>query len=176
MTLDGERVLLRHFRLSDALRVYEYGSDPEVTRFLDWGPTNSVAEATQFLEGVIQQYRQGTGLVLAVVEKSSGRVVGNVALMGIERPRRRAELGYVLDRECWGRGYVTEAGGILLGHAFRQIRLDEVVAYVNPANERSRRVLSRLGLKPDPGLHWYTIRGEPILHERYRARRREFVE
>jgi ribosomal-protein-alanine N-acetyltransferase len=175
MTLEGERVLIRHFALVDAPSVYEYGSDPEVTRYLDWGPTGSVAEARQFLEGVIQQYEQGTGLVLAVVEKCSGRVVGNVALMGMERPRRRAELGYVLCRSCWGRGYVTEAGGLLLHHAFAQIHLEEVIAYVDPANERSRRVLTRLGMARDPGLHWYTIRGEPILHERYRARRKEFL-
>jgi ribosomal-protein-alanine N-acetyltransferase len=176
MSLEGERIRLRRFELADAPSVFEYGSDPEVTRFLDWGPTRSVAEARQFLEGVLQQYEQGTGLVLAVEEKGSGRVVGNVALMGMERSRRRAELGYVLNRACWGRGYVTEAGDLLLRHAFRQIRLEEVIAYVDPANERSRRVLVRLGMTRDPGLHWYTIRGEPILHERYRARRRRFTE
>jgi RimJ/RimL family protein N-acetyltransferase len=175
MSLEGDRVLLRRFELADAPSVYEYGSDPEVTRYLDWGPTRTVTEASQFLEGVLQQYEQGTGLVLAVVEKSSGRVVGNVALMGMEHSRRRAELGYVLSQACWGRGYVTEAGGLLLCHAFHQLRLEEVIAYVNPANERSRRVLARLGMTRDPGLHWYTIRGEPILHERYRARRREFM-
>jgi ribosomal-protein-alanine N-acetyltransferase len=175
MTLEGEHVLLRRFVMADAPSVFEYGSDLEVTRYLDWGPTRTVAEATQFLEGVLQQYQQGTGLVLAVVEKSSGRVVGNVALMGMEPSRRRAELGYVLGRPSWGRGYVTEAGALLLSHAFTQFRLEEVFAYVNPANERSRRVLHRLGMRRDPGLHWYTIRGEPILHERYRTRRREFA-
>lgn len=175
MTLEGEQVLLRRFELADATSVYEYGSDPEVTRFLDWGPTRSVAEATQFLEGVLQQYQEGTGLVLAVVEKRTGHVVGNVALMGMERPRRRAELGYVLGRACWGRGYVSEAGSLLLRHAFQQLRLEEVIAYVDPANERSRRVLARIGMSLDPGLHWYTIRGEPILHERYRAFRKSFL-
>jgi ribosomal-protein-alanine N-acetyltransferase len=145
-----------------------------VTRYLDWGLTASLEDATRFLDGVLHQYEQGTGLVLAIEERATGRVVGNVALMGLERARR-AELGYVLARSCWGRGYTTEAAGLILHHAFTQMELEEVVAYVNPRNERSRRVLLRLGMKRDPGLHWYTIRGEPILHERYRARRSEFL-
>lgn len=175
MTIEGERVLLRKFELADAPAVFEYGSDREVTRYLDWGPTTSVADATRFLEGVLQQYEHGSGLVLAVVERSTGRVVGNVALMRLEPSRRQAELGYVLARPSWGHGYITEASALLLRYAFTRMRLEEVVAYVNPRNERSRRVLMRLGMRRDPGLHWYTIRGEPILHERYRARRKEFL-
>jgi [ribosomal protein S5]-alanine N-acetyltransferase len=175
MTLEGERVLLRKFTLEDAPAVYEYGSDPEVIRYLDWGPTRSVAEATEFLEGVLSQYQEGTGLVLAVVERGTEQVVGNVALMGIDLRRRRAEIGYVLNRRFWGRGYVTEAGLLLLNHAFAEMLLDEVIAYVDPTNERSREVLNRLGMERVPGLHWYTIRGEPILHERYLARRTRFL-
>jgi RimJ/RimL family protein N-acetyltransferase len=51
-----------------------------------------------------------------------------------------------------------------------------VIAYVDPTNERSRQVLVRLGLERTPGLHWYTIRGEPILHERYLARSTVFLQ
>jgi ribosomal-protein-alanine N-acetyltransferase len=175
-TLEGERVLLRKFDLEDAPAVYDYGSDAEVTRYLDWGPTTTLAEAREFLQGVLLQYREGTGLVLAVVERATGLVVGNVALMGIDSRRARAEIGYVLNRGYWGRGYVTEAGRLLLEHAFREMKLDEVIAYVDPTNERSRQVLVRLGLERTPGLHWYTIRGEPILHERYLARSTVFLQ
>jgi [ribosomal protein S5]-alanine N-acetyltransferase len=175
MILEGERVLLREFTLDDAPAVYEYGSDPDVIRYLDWGPTRTVAEATEFLEGVRMQYQEGTGLVLAVVERATGQVAGNVALMGIDLRRRRAEIGYVLNRRFWGRGYITESGLLLLNHAFTEMQLDEVIAYVDPTNEPSRQVLHRLGMERTPGLHWYTIRGEPILHERYVARRGRFL-
>jgi RimJ/RimL family protein N-acetyltransferase len=173
--LPGERVLLRPFATSDAQAVMAYGADREVIRYLDWGPTETLADARQFLEGVLTQYREGTSLVVAIVERASGEVVGNIALMGIDPNRRRAELGYVLHRRCWGRGYMTEAGLLLLRYAFLERGLAEVVAYVDPENHRSRRLLERLGMRQDPGLHWYCIRGEPKLHERYISRKQEFL-
>jgi [ribosomal protein S5]-alanine N-acetyltransferase len=176
MPLEGQRVRLREFTLEDASAVHDYGSDPEVIQFLDWGPTATVADAREFLQGVLHQYQEGTGLVLAVVERATGQVVGNVALMGFDGRRRRAEIGYVLSRAYWGRGYVTEACQLLLDHAFSEMQLDEAIAYVDPTNERSRQVLVRLGMERTPGLHWYTIRGEPILHERYVARRARFLQ
>jgi len=174
--LEGERILLREFTLEDATAVQEYGSDAEVIRYLDWGPITTLADAQEFLQGVLHQYQEGTGLVLAVVERATGQVVGNVALMGIDGRRRRAEIGYLLNRTYWGHGYVTEAGRLLMEHAFSEMPLDEVIAYVDPTNERSRQVLVRLGMERTPGLHWYTIRGEPILHERYVARRDRFLQ
>jgi RimJ/RimL family protein N-acetyltransferase len=52
-------------------------------------------------------------------------------------------------RPYWGRGYATEAARAALDHGFREIGLSDIVALTVPANQRSRRVMERLGLTYD---------------------------
>jgi RimJ/RimL family protein N-acetyltransferase len=57
------------------------------------------------------------------------------------------EVGWRLAFEHWGRGYASEAARTALAFAFDVLRLDEVVSFTVPANNRSRRVMERLGMK-----------------------------
>ena len=56
------------------------------------------------------------------------------------------EIGWRLAFEHWGRGYATEAASAVVAHAFGPLGLSEIVAFTNPANLRSRRVMDRLGM------------------------------
>ena len=56
------------------------------------------------------------------------------------------EIGYRLRPEFWGRGLATEAGQAALRYGFEYLELREIVAYTLPANQRSRRVIEKIGL------------------------------
>ncbi|WP_425457840.1 GNAT family N-acetyltransferase [Arenimonas fontis] len=88
---------------------------------------------------------RGYGM-LALVERSSGTVVG---FCGLVHPAGQAEpeIKCALRRDCWGKGFATEAATGLLGYA-RQLGLSDVIASTDPRNEASHRVLPTL-----PGLH-----------------------
>jgi RimJ/RimL family protein N-acetyltransferase len=60
------------------------------------------------------------------------------------------EIGWRLAFEYWGQGYATEAARAALGFAFSQLQLAEVVSFTVPANQRSRRVMERLGMTRTP--------------------------
>ena len=60
------------------------------------------------------------------------------------------EVGWRLAREHWGHGYATEAAREALRFGFEQVGLDEIVSFTVPANERSWRVMERIGLVRDP--------------------------
>jgi RimJ/RimL family protein N-acetyltransferase len=60
------------------------------------------------------------------------------------------EVSWKLAREHWGHGYATEAASEALRFGFEQIGLEEIVAMTAPENERSRRVMERLGMTHDP--------------------------
>jgi RimJ/RimL family protein N-acetyltransferase len=60
------------------------------------------------------------------------------------------EIGWRLVRSAWGHGYATEAAGAALDDAFNRARLKEIVSYTAPDNQRSQRVMERLGLRRDP--------------------------
>lgn len=55
------------------------------------------------------------------------------------------ELGWVLAREHWGKGYAIEGARACLDYAFGPLGRDRVISLIRPANERSIRVAERLG-------------------------------
>lgn len=57
------------------------------------------------------------------------------------------EVGFLLDRPYWGKGYATEAASASLGFGFYQLSLDHIIALVHPENLASRRVLGKCGMK-----------------------------
>jgi RimJ/RimL family protein N-acetyltransferase len=60
------------------------------------------------------------------------------------------ELGWRLKREAWGQGYATEAAQAAAEFAFRDLGLDEIVAFTTVTNAPSQRVMQRLGMHRDP--------------------------
>ena len=75
-----------------------------------------------------------------------GPVLGHVNFSQIVRGAAQScFLGYSLDRRCVGRGIMTEALGAAIPLVFGQLKLHRIQANYVPTNERSGRVLRRLG-------------------------------
>lgn len=144
MELTGARIVLREFSPTDRDAVHAYASDPEVTRFMHWGP-NSEAETDEFLGNLLANAGEPAGLTLAVTVTAD--VLGAVSLNLVDEVHRRGSMGYVLARRCWGRGYATEAAGLVLRHAFDAWGLHRVEATCHPQNVASARVLEKIGLR-----------------------------
>jgi RimJ/RimL family protein N-acetyltransferase len=157
-----DRLLLRAFRPADWPDVHVYGSDPEVVRFMDWGP-NRVEDSRDHVNRAVAMAAVTPRLTFpyAVERLADHRVIGSTQLSMTSLDHRRAEMGYVLARDAWGRGYATEAAGALLAYAFDKLGLHRVAATCDPDNAGSARVLRKIGMVPEGRLHAYLlIRGE----------------
>jgi RimJ/RimL family protein N-acetyltransferase len=79
-----------------------------------------------------------------------------IGFVGLAVPRFEAhftpavEIGWRLARPWWGHGYATEAARAALAFGFDELGLEEIVSFTTVANERSRRVMERLGMTHDP--------------------------
>jgi len=79
-----------------------------------------------------------------------------VGFVGLSVPRFEehfmpaVEIGWRLARAAWGNGYATETARTAVAFGFDELRLDEIVSFTAVANERSRRVMERLGMTHDP--------------------------
>jgi RimJ/RimL family protein N-acetyltransferase/pimeloyl-ACP methyl ester carboxylesterase len=92
-------------------------------------------------EEQVHRWVEGTW---GVWERSTGELVGDCTLFFAEE-HGAWELAYGLRRDRWGRGYATEAAQACVRHAFDALRLDRIVADVDPANAASVRVLEKCG-------------------------------
>lgn len=109
--LETERLILRPYREDDLDGFYACVSDPEVVRYEPYRPM-SREEAGQTLAS-----RLDNGEFWAMERKTDGVYIGNLYLG--RREFQSLELGYVLAREYWGKGYAREGCQALIGEAFR---------------------------------------------------------
>lgn len=80
--------------------------------------------------------------------KETGELIGSIQLFQVERRfMQRAMIGYSLDKDCEGKGYMTEAVRLLVEYAFRELKLHRVYAEAKPSNLGSIRVLEKAGFE-----------------------------
>ena len=157
-----DRLLLRGFRAADWIDVHAYATDPEVVRFMNWGP-NTIEETRYHVNRSVAMAEVSPRLTFpyAVERLADRRVIGATELSMTSLDHRRAEMGYVLAREAWGQGYATEAAGALLDYAFDKLGLHRVAATCDPDNTGSARVLEKIGMTPEGRMRaYFLIRGE----------------
>jgi RimJ/RimL family protein N-acetyltransferase len=145
--LRTERLLLREFGADDFDAVHAYGSDPEVVRFMPWGP-NSPEQTRQFLQRKLDEQALDPRKTwdLAVVEVATGELVGSVGLR-LNGEGTQAALGYCYSRGTWGRGIATEAAREMLRFGFETLDLHRIFATCDAANAASARVLEKIGMR-----------------------------
>lgn len=143
------RLVLRPFAADDLDDLHAFRSLPEVARYLYWAPSDR-AETAEVLTRKTDQYRlasAGDTLALAVVERATRRVVGEVSLRWLSAEHRQGELGYVFHPAVAGRGFATEAARVVLRLGFDELGLHRIIGRCDPRNEPSWRLLDRLGMR-----------------------------
>jgi ribosomal-protein-alanine N-acetyltransferase len=145
--LETERLLLRKMRLDDAEAMFAYASDPEVTRYVLFETHRSVEDSESFLRLALEGYERGDFGGWGVVLKDSGAFVGTCGMdAGYAPEHARAELGYVLSREHWGRGLMPEAVRAVIRFGFKRMSLNRVQARCIAENAASARVMEKAGM------------------------------
>jgi [ribosomal protein S5]-alanine N-acetyltransferase len=146
--LTTPRLILRELHETDLAGVHEYASDPEVARFVPWGP-NTERDSRAFLRQVAAWRAESPRrqYVLAIEVAADGQVAGSCALRISEPEHRGANIGYALARRHWGRGYASEALQALIEFGFGSLGLHRIWAVCDPANTASARVLEKAGMR-----------------------------
>jgi ribosomal-protein-alanine N-acetyltransferase len=147
-TLETERLILREFEESDLQAIQEYASDPEVVRYMEWGP-NTEKDAREFLQRAFDQRQKQprSDYGLAVVLKSENQLIGSGGIHIVNADHKEAELGYCFNRRFWGQGYATEAARAFVALGFAELGLHRIYATCDPANVASARVMEKIGMQ-----------------------------
>jgi RimJ/RimL family protein N-acetyltransferase len=144
VTLETDRLTLRMLRESDFEAYAEMCADPEVMRYIGDGQPLVRPMAWRNLAQMIGHWSlRGYGL-WAAEERSTGVMVGRI---GFWNPDGWPgfELGWMLRRPYWGRGYATEGARAALDFAFTRMERAAVISLIHPENTASIRVAQRLG-------------------------------
>ncbi|MFC3627058.1 GNAT family N-acetyltransferase [Vogesella amnigena] len=159
------RLILREFTLDDTAVVLGVLNDPDFIRFVTDRGVRSVAQARAYLsEGPLASYaRHGHGL-WCVERLEDGLALGMCGLIRRDN-MPHVDLGYALLQHARGQGYAREAAQACLAHGRDVLQLDRVVAYIDPANSASARVLESLGMRFGGMVAFPGVAGDTALYE-----------
>ena len=156
MRFETQRLLLRPIELSDLDEFVALHADPEVTRFIR--PLDRAAAKERLHRDQREWLERGHGL-LAMLDLTNGAFLGRCGLKYWPQ-FDETELGWVLRRNAWGRGYATEAGHACVEWGFAGFDLPYLTAMINAGNVSSVRVAERLGFTP---LRDDLLLGDPVV-------------
>jgi RimJ/RimL family protein N-acetyltransferase len=146
--LETPRLVLRQFEERDLEPLAAMYADEETMRHLGTGATFSRAETWRAIGSMLGHWLlRGYGM-WAVVERNSGSMVGRVGFINPEG-WPGFELGWVIERSRWGRGYAPEAAAVALKYAREALGKERVISLIRPANAASIRVAEKLGGRRD---------------------------
>jgi len=145
-TLNTERLILRKLRLEDAEDIFEYASDPEITKYVTWEPHKSIEDSINFIKYALEKYDKKEAIQWGIVYKENNKVIGTCDILPVTK-HFRAEIAYALSRKYWGKGIMTEAVKEVIKFGFERMSLNRIQAMCFSENIGSYRVMEKAGMK-----------------------------
>ena len=165
-TLEAGRLRLRMFREGDLDGLAAMYGDAETMRHIGDGRVLSREETWRAIAGMLGHWAlRGYGMWALELE-ATGELVGRVGF--IDPPGWPGfELGWLVARPHWGKGYATEAARVALDHAVVALGRERVISLIRPGNRASARVAAKIGMRQESVIEFL---GGPVEVHAYPAR------
>lgn len=145
--LETQRLLLRHFVMSDLDNLFAFYSDPEVVQYIPDAP-RSYEETRKELEWFMNGHPKFPELGLwATIMKETGQFIGRCGLLPWTIDgRNEVEVAFALAKSHWGQGLATEVAEGLVHYGFESLHLSRLICVIEHENQGSIRVATKIGM------------------------------
>lgn len=146
-SIETMRLLLRKFQPEDAEDMFRnWASDPEVCKFLLWGPHKNVEDSRKRIMHWVSTYEISNSYVWAIVLKGKNIVIGSISVEISNDSVFSCEVGYCIGKAYWSRGIMTEALRAVLHYLFYEIGYQRIQAKHDTQNVASGKVMQKAGM------------------------------
>ena len=162
LVIETERLILRKFSQSDLHDLNEYASVLGVGEMAGWRHHETIEETQEILDMFIKEDK-----TFAIVSKKNNKVIGSIGVdkYGLEDKLTEfngyfgREIGYVLSKDYWGKGIMTEAVKAVIDYLFNDLNFDFLICGYYDFNNQSKRVQEKCGFEPYRKLVMDTLMG-----------------
>ena len=145
--LETNRLILRPFTEEDAQAVFDnWASDDEVTKYLTWPTHQCVEHSLGFVKYCVQGYKEPSTYQWGIELKDTHELIGNISVVDIIDSVDSLELGWVIGRRWWGKGYMPEAAKQVVDFLFDEVGANRIAAGHDRNNPKSGRVMQKIGM------------------------------
>ena len=155
--LETERLRLDPLTPADGKAMFPILGDPEVMAWWDVPEIDDPDVVDEIVRGQVEEMQSGRAIYWAMRTLADGEFLGTCDLSEIERRHRRAEVGFMLGRNAWGRGYALEAIRTIVAFA-ASAGVRKLSARTHLGNLRSDRLLETLGFTEEGLLRGHILK------------------
>lgn len=147
--IETERLILRPITMADVPAIFEYASNPNVSKYVPWSVHRTIADSEVFVKDyILKNYENEVPEPWGATIKALGdKIVGTAGCMWISKPWKTMELGGISAEPMWGNGYAYEASRAVLDYVYRNYDVNRIYAKCHLENVASARVMEKLGMK-----------------------------
>ena len=146
--LETDRLILRTWNDDDLQPMLAINQDPKV---MEYFPSLQDVDMTKnFIDKVNAHFKNHGYSLYAAVRKDTNEFIGFIGLLIAEFESHftpATEIGWRLSSSHWGQGFATEGAKAVLGYAFRELKIPEIVSFTAAGNAKSIRVMQKIGLQ-----------------------------
>ena len=143
--LATERMLLRQLRTSDQEQVFALRSDPLVMQHVNRPLARTMDDASALIDLITSMVAANEAVQWAMTLRGDDTFIGLIGFWRIVKEHHYGELGYMLARDHWGKGLMSEAVAAVLDFGFHSLDFHKVEAITRPENTASVRTLEKNG-------------------------------
>lgn len=140
-----ERLVLRPFNMGDAPVLFKIVQEPDIFRYFPTKTPWEMEKVERNIKYQIDQWQDHGYGQMAVTLAKTGLLMGWCGLEFIS-DTRETEVGYLLSRAFWGKGYATEAAKESVKFGIEKVGLKEIIGLTDPENTASQKVLEKCGM------------------------------
>lgn len=146
--LETKRLFLRRFVVEDAKAMFEnWASDSENVRYVTWDPHPNPQVTQASIERWLLHYQEESTYKWAICKKVDPKqVIGDISVVSQDPQKEICEVGYILGKNFWCQGIMTEALKAVLHFLLLEVGFKEVQAKYVSLNPASGRVMEKAGM------------------------------
>jgi RimJ/RimL family protein N-acetyltransferase len=150
MEINTERLILRPIKLEDAKAIFEYRSDPIANKYQGWIP-KIIDEAKDFVTNRVASEMDlvNTWFQFVLIEKEGNKLIGDIGIHFFDADKKQVGIGYTLDKNWQGKGYMTEALIAVINYLFIDLDKHRITASIDPENIKSIKLVEKLGFRKE---------------------------
>jgi len=149
--LETSRLIMRKVDMADLDEILFLRSDKHVLEFINKPPATR-EDAEMFIEKITNQEKKGESVTWAMVIKGEPKLIGTICLWNLDPATGKAEVGYGMHPDYYGRGLMNEAMAAVIAYGFGPMQAKIIEAYTHRDNIRSRNLLERHSFTRDAAL------------------------
>ncbi|WHZ05592.1 GNAT family protein [Neobacillus sp. YX16] len=142
---ETDRLFLRKATKVDANHMFTYLSNKDVVKHMGLEPFQTLNDVYDEINWYQSIYDEGSGIRWGITLKDSDKVIGSCGFLNIKSKHHRAEVGFELSKEYWGKGIASEALEAVLRYGYQHFQLERIEALIEPNNVPSQKLVERQG-------------------------------